>query len=200
MIATWWAGLSLFMQIIWGVTIAATLTFIIQSIMTFIGADAGDAGGFDAAFDDPGDLGGIDSGMNLYTFRNLVNFALGFGWTVIIFEGSIRSKALLISLAILIGILLVVAVMFLFKWLSSMQQSGNVDVYRSAKGCTGTVYLTIPAEKQGEGKVQITISNAIREFYAMTEGEKLENGTPIKVVDVINAQTLLVKKDDSNTI
>ena len=196
MIAVWWAGLSLFMKIIWGVTIAATVTFIIQSIMTFVGADAGEAGDFDTAFDDPSSAGGLDTGMNLLTFRNLVNFALGFGWTIVIFEGTIASKALLITLAIVVGILLVVAVMYLFKFLSSMQQSGNVDVYHSAKGCTGNVYLTIPAHKEGEGKVQITISNSVREFQAMTAGERLENGTPVKVVDVIDAQTLLVEKNN----
>ena len=196
MIAAWWAGLSLFMKIIWGVTIASTVTFLIQSIMTFIGADAGEAGDFDAGFDDPTDVGGLDSGMNLLTFRNLVNFSLGFGWTIVIFEDTIRSRAWLISLAILVGILLVVAVMYLFKFLSSMQQSGNVNIYQSAKGCTGNVYLTIPEHRSGEGKVQITISNAVREYQAMTEGEKLENGTPVKVVDVIDAQTLLVEKNN----
>ena len=39
MIATWWAGLSLVMKILWGVTLTASLIFIIQSILTFVGAD-----------------------------------------------------------------------------------------------------------------------------------------------------------------
>ncbi len=193
MIAIWWAGLSLSMKIIWGITLAATATFIVQSIMTFLGADAGD---FEAALDSSSDFSGLDTGMNLLTFRNLVNFSLGFGWTVVLFEEVIPSRTLLISLAILVGILLVVAVMYLFKFLSSMQQSGNVDVYRSAKGCTGTVYLTVPAHKSGEGKVQISISNAVREYAAVTEGEKLENGTPVKVVEVIDSLTLLVEKNN----
>ena len=50
MITSWWVSLSLAMKILWGITLAASLIFIIQSIMTFIGADAGD-GGIDTDFD-----------------------------------------------------------------------------------------------------------------------------------------------------
>ena len=40
MIVTWWAGLSLMMKILWTVTLVASVLFVIQSILTFIGADA----------------------------------------------------------------------------------------------------------------------------------------------------------------
>ena len=78
-----------------------------------------------------------------------------------------------------------------------MQQSGNIDVYKSAVGCTGTVYLTIPGERKGDGKVQITINNAVREYAALTDGETIKTGTPIKVIEVINQGTLLVEELNS---
>ena len=37
--AIWWSSLSVLSKILWGVTLAATLVFIIQSVLTFIGAD-----------------------------------------------------------------------------------------------------------------------------------------------------------------
>lgn len=200
MIATWWADLGLFMQIIWGVTFAATLIFIIQSVMTFIGADGGEVSDFDAAMDDPMAADAMDGGTNLYTFRNLINFALGFGWTVIILHGKIRSTLLILLIAIVVGAALVTAVMYLFKFLSAMQQSGNVNVQRDALGCTGSVYLPIPARREGEGKVQISIAGSVREFDAVTEGEELETGTLIKVIDVINPRTLLVEKEGEYTV
>ena len=40
MLATWWADLSPIMKILWGITLTASLIFIIQSVMTFLGADA----------------------------------------------------------------------------------------------------------------------------------------------------------------
>ena len=202
MIATWWAGLSLVMKILWGVTLAATLVFIVQSILTFIGADADS--NFDVDVDtsmDGSDLSNIDGGSNLYTFRNFVNFILGFGWSAILLQDSIPSVSLRVVVSVLIGIALVVAVMYMFKWLYSMQQSGNINLEKSAKGCEGKVYLTIPAARGGEGKVQITIAGAVREYNALTESEQvLKTGTPIRVVDVVNANTLLVEEINAYTV
>ncbi|MBO4757900.1 MAG: hypothetical protein J5577_05585 [Bacteroidales bacterium] len=197
--AVWWASLSVIMKVLWSITLAASLVFIVQTIMTFIGAAGGDfdveGGGMDIDFDDPSAVMG--SGMNLYTFRNLVNFLLGFGWTFILLQKSISSKGLLILISLLVGLALVAIVMYMFKWLSGMQQSGNIDVYKAAVGCQGTVYLTIPGERSGEGKVQITINNAVREYAALTDSDTLKTGTPIRVVEVLSPSTLLVEELDS---
>ena len=204
MIATWWAGLSLVSKILWAATLSASLIFIIQSILTFVGADADGATDFDIDVDtsmDGGDLSNIEGGSNLYTFRNLVNFILGFGWSAILLQDSIRPAALLIFVSAMIGFALVAVVMYMFKWLASMQQSGNIDITTAAKGCEGKVYLTIPAREEGEGKVQITISGAVREYNAITDSdEPLKTGTPIRVVDVVNANTVIVEPINTYTI
>ena len=204
MIATWWAGLTVAMKILWGVTIAASLVFIIQTVLTFIGADV-DAAGLDGAdIDAPvGDVSDADlgGGGNLYTFRNLINFLLGFGWSVILLEDAIPSTGLRLVVAVAVGVALVALVMWLFRLLGKMQQSGNIDVYKSAIGCEGTCYLTIPAGRSGEGKVQISIGGAVREYNAQTEdAEPISTGTPIKVVDVINGITLLVSRLENTII
>ena len=202
MIASWWAELSLVMKILWSVTLTASLVFIIQSVLTFIGADA------DADFDvdvdtsmDGSDLSNIDGGSNLYTLRNFVNFILGFGWSAILLQDSISSVALLILVSAIIGAALVAAVMYLFKWLAGMQQSGNINLQKAAAGCEGKVYLTIPGARSGTGKVQITINGAVREYDAMTESEEpLKTGTPIRVVDCLDANTLLVEEINTYTV
>lgn len=199
MIATWWDSLDLLMKVLWGITLSASLIFVIQSIMTFVGLGGGD-GGFDGDFSaDFNDLSTLDAdpGMNLYTFRNLVNFLLGFGWTAILLRDRIASLAWLMVLSVLVGLALVAVVMYLFKWLNGMQQSGNIDVYKSAVGCQGRVYLTIPADRKGEGQVQITISGSVREYNAVTDGDEIKTGTPIKVVEVLNSNTLLVEELNS---
>jgi len=190
------------MKILWTVTLVASVLFVIQSILTFIGADA-DAD-FDTDIDtgmDGGDLSNIEGGSNLYTFRNFVNFCLGFGWSAILLQDSIPSTAPLILVSALIGVALVAAVMYLFKWLSSMQQSGNINVQKQAAGCEGKVYLPIPAARGGAGKVQITIAGSVREYDALTESEEaLKTGTPIRVVDALDANTVLVEEINSYTV
>ena len=212
----WWTSLDPAMKILWAVTLSASLVFVIQTVMTFLGA-AGD-GDFDINSDIDTDASGdladttVDAsapdvtahdtghaggGMNLLTFRNLVNFLLGFGWTAILLQDAIPSVSLRLLIATLVGVALVTIVMLLFKWLTGMQESGNINVYKSAVDCQGTVYLTIPGERAGEGKVQITINNAVREYAALTDGPTLKTGTRIRVVEVISATTLLVEELNS---
>ena len=203
MITTWWASLSIAMKILWGVTLTASLIFLIQSILTFIGADAGEGGidtDIDTGFDSEVADATVDGGTNLLTFRNFVNFILGFGWSAILLQDKIHSIPLLLIVSAVIGVALVVAVMYLFKWLSSMQQSGNINVFEAAAGCQGKTYLTIPGARAGEGKVQITIQGAVREYNAVTDGDTIRTGTPIKVTEVINANTLLVEELNSYII
>ena len=202
MIATWWADLSPVMKLLWGVTLTATLIFIIQTVMTFLGADA-DSTDFDMDVDtslDGSDLSNIDSGANLYTFRNFVNFFLGFGWTAIILQPSVKSTAVLVIISVLVGIALVALVMYMFKWLYSMQQSGNINVYKAAVGCQGKCYLRIPGERAGEGKVQITIQGAVREYNAVTDGDEIKTGASVKVVEAVDGNTLLVEELNSYII
>ena len=206
----WWNSLDLMMKILWGITIAVSLIFIIQTIMTFIGAsDAGDfdldtgTDGLDGHMDSAGDAADaaegahLGSGMPLLTFRNMVNFFLGFGWTSVLLHQKIGSTSLLMIVSIIVGIALVFLVMYIFKWLASMQQSGNINVYKAAVDCQGKVYLTIPGERSGTGKVQITINNSVREYSALTDGPELKTGTDIKVVDVVSSDTLLVEELNS---
>ncbi len=202
MIATWWADLSPVMKLLWGVTLTATLIFIIQTVMTFLGADA-DGTDFDLDVDtslDGTDLSNIDSGANLYTFRNFVNFFLGFGWTAIILQPSVKSTAVLVIISVLVGVALVALVMYMFKWLYSMQQSGNINVYKAAVGCQGKCYLRIPGERTGEGKVQITIQGAVREYDAVTDGDEIKTGASVKVLEAIDGNTLLVEELNSYII
>ena len=192
----WWTSLDLFMKILWCIALASSLIFIIETVLTFIGADV--EMDMDTDFDVPD--GGFegDPSMNLYTFRNLVNFLLGMSWTAILLQEQIASKALLMIIAFAVGALLVFAVMMMFKGLSKMQQSGNIDVYKSAIGCNGKVYLTVPAERKGTGKVQININNSVREYDALTDSEDdLKTGTSIKVTEVLDTNTLLVEEINS---
>lgn len=190
---TWWGSLDPFMQTLWGIAIFASLVFIIQSVMTFVGMDSNTD--FEADFE--GDMsvdgGGESTPFQLFTFRNLINFLLGFSWTAIAVRASTESTAMILIASVIVGVLLVAAVMFLFKWMSGMQQSGTIDM-NEAVGCKGAVYLTVPAHRSGEGKVQITVRGAIREYDALTDGERLINETPIRVTAVLNGHTVLVEK------
>ena len=199
----WWNSLSVMMKILWAITLSVSLIFIVQSVMTFLGV--GSDSDFDTDISDGGSLGDLpgdadaagSTGMGLLTFRNFVNFLLGFGWSAILLKDSINSTTLLLIISIVIGVVLVALVMMLFKWLSGMQQTGNINVFKVAPGCEGKVYLAIPAERGGTGKVQITINDSVREYEAVSDGQALPTGTAIRVVEALGADTLLVEPLES---
>ena len=194
----WWTSLSVMMKVLWGITIASSLIFVIQTILTFLGANSDFSTDFD--MDSSGadiDMSDGNSGMGLLTFRNFINFLIGFGWSAILLHSEVTSTSVLIVISTLVGVALVAIVIFLFKWVSGMQQSGNIDVFKSAVDCVGKVYLTIPARRQGEGKVQISINNSVREYNAVTDGDKLPTGWDIRVVEVISENTMLVEEVNS---
>lgn len=182
----WWMSMDGFMQTLWGIAVFASIVFIGQMIMTFVGMDSD----ISTDVDFNGDTSGGGEPFQLFTFRNFVNFFLGFGWTAIALRPAIDNTFLLLLSAVLVGVLLVAAVLLIFRWMSGMEQSGNITMDQ-AVGCTGEVYLPIPAARKGEGKVQISIHEAIREYDALTEGEALATGTPIRVVKVINSLVIV---------
>lgn len=203
----WWNSLDTMMKILWAITLASSLIFVIQTVMTFLGASHD--GDFDINTDaDAPDIADTDgdatvdhsTGMNLLTLRNFVNFFLGFGWAAVLLRGSVASTGLLMVISIIVGAVLVFLVMMLFRGLARMQQSGNINIFKSAIGCQGTVYLTIPAGRSGEGKVQIVINESVREYDAVTDGEELRTGTAIHVVNVVNTTTLLVEPNEVEII
>ena len=82
---------------------------------------------------------------------------------------------------------------FLRRKLKKLEYNGAVDI-NDALGKEADVYLRIPAEAKGAGKVQISLGGSIFEYPAITKGEEIASGKRIKVVEVIDNKTLLVEE------
>ena len=89
--------------------------------------------------------------------------------------------------------LIVAYMMYLFY---KMSESGTVDL-KEAIYKSGEVYIPIPAYKNGQGKVHLKLSGALKELDAVTDGDALPTGTTIKVIEVLNNDILLVEPADN---
>jgi membrane protein implicated in regulation of membrane protease activity len=173
----------------WFVALPTSIVFLIQTIMTFVGADASD--GTDVDFD--GDFDGSDAPFQLFSLRNLINFLLGFSWGGISFFSTIPNKGLLILVALLIGILFVYVFFVIIKQIQKLAED-NSFTYDSTLNKTAEVYTPIPESKSGKGKIMVSVNGAFHELEAMTEGERLPTGTAVKVVRIENENLLIVQK------
>jgi hypothetical protein len=184
----WWTSLDLYLKIMWGLAIPFSVLFILQMVMTFIGmGDHGEISG-DSEVDTD-----VQMPFQFFTFRNFVNFFLGFSWTGISLYGAIENKVWLTLLCVIIGLVLVTIVMALLYALSKTTQSGNINI-NNAVNKVATVYFTIPAAGKGKGKIQLSVQQAVREYDAISElNEPIPTGSIVHVISVIDEHTLLVK-------
>jgi hypothetical protein len=69
-----------------------------------------------------------------------------------------------------------------------LSEDGTVDTAGVA-GSVGTVYVRVPAERSGAGKVQFEYAGRTVEMAATTDGPELPSGTPIIVRSVTGPET-----------
>lgn len=167
-------------QFYWYIAIGASVIFIIQTIMTFVGADADT--GVDADFD--GNLDGGDSPFQLFSLRNLINFLLGFGWAGVSLYNVIESNVFLAIVAFLVGVLFIAFFFFIMRALLKLSEDNSFKI-EDTIGKTADVYLSIPAAKTGKGKVFISVRGSTHELSAITNSvDEIKNGSLVKVVGI----------------
>ena len=176
----------------WTIACCASLVFIIQTIMTFIGlgtdADV-DAGPMDGSVDsiEDGALSGV------FSFRNLVNFLLGYGWAGVLLFDDLEKRWLLQLVAIAVGVLFVLAFVFMFRQVMKLSHDGSFKM-SEAVGLKADVYLRIPAARSGRGKVQVSVKGSIHEIDAVTDNDaEIPTGGQVEIVEALGDDLLLVK-------
>lgn len=173
----------------WYIALPATLIFLIQSVMTFMGMDGHD--GVDADFNS--DLDHTAAPFQLFSLRNLINFLMGLGWGGVCFYGLIENKIALTAVALLVGIVFVALFFLAIKQIQKLAEDNSFKIADTLQK-TATVYLAIPATKSGKGKIQISVKGSTQELDAMTEGERIETGAVVKVVRTEGTSLVFVEK------
>ena len=179
-------SLSPMLKVYWTLAIIASIIFVIQAIMAFIGLGTDT----DADFV-PEDTDGGFSG--LFSFRNLINFLIGFGWSGVIFYDNIQRMWLLQLVSIVVGFAFIALFLFVYRQISKLAQDNTFNI-KDCLGINCTVYLRIPANLSGKGKIQISIHGSVHEIDAVTDSEQvIPTGSKVHVEQVVSQDTLLVK-------
>lgn len=182
----------LLLKAFWYTALLASFIFIIQTVLTFIGGtdmDGGDAD-FDSSMDND------STPFQLFSLRNLINFMLGFGWTGITFYNKISSTTLLIIVSTLVGIGFVLLFFFIIKQILKLTEDNTLKM-SDLIGKVGKVYIPVPENLSGIGKIQISVKGSVHELDAMTEEmEKIPTGTSIQVSG-LKENVLLVNRLNS---
>jgi hypothetical protein len=129
--------------------------------------------------------------VGILTFRALVAAVTFFGLGGLIASEHSTEPTLPLGVAALSGASALLLVGWLMKLLLRLRAEGTQHIDR-AIGMTGTVYLSVPGNNGGSGKVTVKVQNRTVEYQAVTRQEALTTGTPIQVVAVVGPDTVEV--------
>ena len=132
--------------------------------------------------------------MQLFTLQGIMTFLCVFGWTGIICTSRGLHVAIAIIIALVLGFLAMLGVAKVLQLTRKLTQDGSLDV-RRLLGEKGRVYIPIPANASGEGKVTIAAGERFIELSAVTdEQEAIPTGTQVRIMDV-RGDVVAVEKD-----
>lgn len=167
---------------------------VVQLLLGLLGVvDAG--GDMDAGGGHDGGHGHIASeGLDLMSVRALSAGVAFFGLGGLTGLATPLGLVAAIPLALVAGTAAMFGTAVAMRWMLGFDDDGTVSIH-GAVGATGTVYLTIPGERKGSGKVMLTLQNRIVEYQAVTSDALLPTGAPIMVVEVVGPDTVHVVAD-----
>jgi len=129
------------------------------------------------------------------SLKNIIGFFTMFAWSGLGFIGLGWPDYQVILASIACGFLMMLAMATVFYLMSKLVETGNLNL-NNAVGRLGEVYLTIPAQSKGLGKVQITFQESLQTLDAMTEDEEpIPTGSIVRVERIIDNQILVVKRN-----
>ena len=195
-LSEWFNQLDPTQRMYWGIAIFASIVVLMQTCLSFLGTGDVDTGDVDVDFDadTDADADSLDHAgtMHLLSIRNVFYFLLGFGWTGVSLWSSVPNRFVLAVVAVLIGCLFVGIFLFLFRQMMKLQSNGAFNI-NDAVGKVCDVYMRIPGENQGMGKVQISFNGSVQELDARTTGAPIPSGTKVRVLRVIEKKVLEVE-------
>ena len=186
---------------------------VLQFVMLLIGlggegldidVDHDLGGDFDVDFD--GDVGDVDHGghtaadhhvgsswlFGVISLRTVIAALAFFGLAGMAAGASGVGPLGQLAVGTVAGLAAMYGVYFLMLSLTKLKAEGTPRIQR-AVGKHGTVYISIPAEESGTGKIQLNLQNRTMEYLALTPGEALSPGAKIVVTDVITSNTVQVE-------
>lgn len=175
------------LRVFWYVAIPVSIIFLLQLVAAFIGMGDTDIGLESDSLIEP------DSDGSYFSLRNMINFLMGFSWFGISFFYMIKSKPLLIALAISSGLIFVITFFYITKQILKLAHDGSVN-YKDSIGTHATVYRAIPGRNRGTGKITFSISGSHHELEAITRGKTLKYGTTVKITQLLQGNIVIVEE------
>ena len=195
---TWFTNMDLIGQIYALIAIPSTLALVVQTVLVLFGIGIGDS---DADIDPDADLSDLaeagDGGLVLFSLRGILAMAAIGGWSGLVMHEAGINTVITVILSVAIGFMALVGIAWMMKISMKLQSNGNLNL-GYAIGRVGTVYIPIPENMKGTGKINLTIQERFVEIGAMTSCDrKLMTGESVRVVATDETGLVVVEPLDT---
>ena len=202
----WWDSLTDLQQMSFVIAIIATFLMVVLIVLMLLGMDS--AEGFDGDvvmdIDIDGDIDGVDAfnadsllsigGLKILTLRGALAFMSVGGWMTYALAG-IMNNWLALLIGIVSGSISAVLFAIAMRAIYRLESSGNLD-YRSAIGKTASVYIRIPKQNDGKGKIMMNHQGRLVEIDAVTKEQvDILPKQEVVITGLLNTTTVVVKKN-----
>jgi hypothetical protein len=130
--------------------------------------------------------------IRVLTLRTVATALAFFGLAGLAAHAADCSPFTTMLIAVAAGIGSMYAVYSMFCGMKSLRAEGTARIQRSL-GKEATVYLHVPGNRQGRGKIQINLQNRTMEYLALTDGERIPTGATVVVTEVLGSDLVRVE-------
>jgi len=181
-----WDNLTTLGKIYWTIAIPATFIYIISFIIWLINKES-----------DNNDIDGIDDEVNFLeyfiNFKTFMSFFTISAWIGIICINKDLSISLIIVISLISGLLMMLFFSYILFLFDKIKHNKTLQLNKIL-GMEGLVYLTIPAKRKSNGKIQVKLQGEIITIDAKTdEDDQIVSNTKIIIIDFLENNEILVK-------
>jgi len=130
--------------------------------------------------------------FGVLSFKTVTEALAFFGLAGCAANAAQMGSAAQLTIALAAGAFAMYGVHWIMRSIYRLSEDHTIRIER-AVGRQGTVYLTIPADRKGAGKVQLKVQNRLMDYVAVTDHDQpLLTGSRIRVTGVSGGSTLQV--------
>ncbi len=174
-------------------TIGGTI-LVLRLALSVLGLASDSIDGDIDATNPDGGLEGHDHESSLgriFTFQAIISFLAFFGIGGLSALGAKLAAPVAVLIGTLTGVVAVSLLGYALRSLRHLNADGTVRL-EHAIGLGGSVYLRVPGDDTGEGKVMLPLQGRTVEVVARTPGPELRPGEPVVVCRVIDDHSVEV--------
>ena len=182
-----WSGLPAAQQVFFGIGLLAGVVSLILGVMSAVGLEHHDV------VDLPDAIGWDAGGGGIFSVKPLTGFLLGFGWAGGIALGSGLGILAATAIAVGAGLSVMGLVVGLLRLILGMRSDGTARISDTLHE-SGTVYVTVPPDRQAGGQVTVHFRGRQETYMALNRSNRsIPSGERVRVVEVLDSQTVLVE-------